>query len=244
MPDYDKNIDDPLDAFIFRKAADLIVDPLHNLGLSPSQVTTVSVLFAAMSSIAFLMNHSWIAACYFLIYYILDCADGQLARKFNQTSFFGEVYDWNKDHLVGTLFFMIFIFKVPTAAIAIALMFYPMLLNIATLDAVTNLSKNRPADFARSPERNDGIWYGYFLKSKIACANTFRMFFGKCNDNFIYQSAKLIRFFGTGTFTVLMVISMLGYPGIFLTSSLMILAACMAVFVLSRLHKRKLKDES
>lgn len=226
MPDYDKTIDDPLDAFVFRRLADKVVDPLHSIGLTPSQITTISIVFALSSIALMIIGIPYAAMLCFLAYYILDCADGQVARKFNQTSFFGEVYDWNKDHIIGTLLLILFFFTDKVAFLSTLLMLYPMVLNIATLDAITNYRNGKKFTEFRVPQQTDGLWYGYFNSSKRVCRSAFANFFGKSNEKFVNESARLIRFFGTGTFTVITCLSMIGYSGFSLSVAFVITLCC------------------
>jgi len=58
-------------------------------------------------AIYYLYIDTRIASVFFIVSYIFDCADGMFARKFNLTSAFGMAYDYTKDTLVCSTFFIL-----------------------------------------------------------------------------------------------------------------------------------------
>lgn len=241
MPSYNNNLEDPLDLYIFRPIASLMVDPLHKLGLRPSNVTTISLIFAFISPILYIFNFIWLAALFYFIYYVLDCTDGQLARKYNQCSFFGAVYDWNKDHLVGLVFLIAFLFNSNYhGLLSILLLVMPMLLHIGTLDAITNLQATGSFKMkTNSTENNKNLFYGYYEFSKYICYSFFNLFFCNSSISKIYESIRFIRYFGTGIFTISIIFSMIHLEVISFFISLCIVISCILIFILNKGFKKK-----
>jgi len=240
MPSYNKNLEDPLDLYIFRKIANILVDPLHKMGLSPSNITTISLFFSFLSPVFYLYNHLIIAVIFYFIYYVLDCVDGQVARKYNECSFFGAVYDWNKDHIVGFLFLLTFFLKSDYYAFfSILLFIFPMLLHIGTLDAVSNFEKTNSFKSKSVENQKNGLFYRYYFFSKNICYYSFYYFFYKIENKKIFKSIELIKYFGTGTFTILIFLSILGLQKLSFFISFIIITICFIINVINNLTKKK-----
>lgn len=93
---------------LIRKLSGAVVPLLLRLPISANQVTTVS-LFVGLGACWFLAKGEWeatlIGAGLFLLCYVLDNADGEVARAKNQCSAFGEKYDTFVDWIVHAGFF-------------------------------------------------------------------------------------------------------------------------------------------
>lgn len=236
MPSYSKNLEDPLDLYIFRKIANILVDPLHKMGLSPSNITTISLFFSFLSPVFYLYNHLIIAVFFYFIYYVLDCVDGQVARKYNQCSFFGAVYDWNKDHIVGLIFLITFLLKSDYYAVfTILVLIFPMLLHIGTLDAVSNFEKTKSFEINYLEKNKSGLFYKYYFFSKKICYNCFYYFFYKIKNDKIFRSINFIKYFGTGIFTILIFLSIIKLQLISFIISILLLLICLIIFIFNKL---------
>ena len=107
----DELYESPFDTYFFCKIADLLVDPLHCIGLTPNKITTLSLIFSILATRECFLGHKKICVLFYLLNYIFDCIDGKMARKYNMGSLFGMQYDAVSD-IIGTLFLiMIIIFK-------------------------------------------------------------------------------------------------------------------------------------
>lgn len=73
------------------------------LHIHPNTVTIVSIPFTVLAGVCFFYNYLVFGALFYFISYILDCADGSLARLTNTTSEFGEKLDYYTD-IVGNIF--------------------------------------------------------------------------------------------------------------------------------------------
>lgn len=78
------------------------------LGLTPNMITTLSLLSGLASAWLFHSSYYMSSAAFFIIAYILDCADGNFARMYDMETVFGDYYDHFSD-----------IFKVLALSIAI-----------------------------------------------------------------------------------------------------------------------------
>jgi archaetidylinositol phosphate synthase len=83
------------------------LEPLANLcvrlGLTPNQITVISLLFGIGCAVAFTYRFFLIGALLLFISAILDLTDGSVARKTDHNSNFGAVLDWIVDKYVDTL---------------------------------------------------------------------------------------------------------------------------------------------
>ena len=78
--------------------------------LTPNQITTMSLILGVTGSFLFLNSESEykiLGALIFLISYIFDNCDGEVARFKNLTSNFGKSFDTFVDWVVHTVFFII-----------------------------------------------------------------------------------------------------------------------------------------
>ena len=81
---------------------------LVSTSLTPNQITTMSLILGIMGSFLFLSSKSEyriLGSLLFLISYIFDNCDGEVARFKNLTSNFGEKLDTFVDWIVHTVFF-------------------------------------------------------------------------------------------------------------------------------------------
>ncbi len=82
----------PIDKLLL-KFIDLHLDLYYNLGFTPNMVTTLGILMGLLTGYEIFHEHYLAAAIFWVIAYYFDCVDGKLARKYNMTSRFGDLYD-------------------------------------------------------------------------------------------------------------------------------------------------------
>jgi phosphatidylglycerophosphate synthase len=94
---------------IARPPAAVVVYLLRGTRITPNQVTFLSALIAAgaCAMFMFLPGHAWLiaAALVFELSFVLDCADGQLARLRKMASPLGHLLDFLMDELKAMLLF-------------------------------------------------------------------------------------------------------------------------------------------
>jgi len=95
--------------WVARPPAAVVVYALRNTPITPNQVTFLSAAIAvvACAMFALLPGHGWLiaAAAVFELSFILDCADGQLARLRKMASPLGHLLDFLMDELKAMLLF-------------------------------------------------------------------------------------------------------------------------------------------
>lgn len=97
-------VEEILDLIIFRPPAFLLVKLIYQTTITPNQITRVSLFFGVFG--AFLITFGTataftLAAICFIIYNILDCSDGQLARLQNSGTLTGRIVDGSADYIVA-----------------------------------------------------------------------------------------------------------------------------------------------
>jgi phosphatidylglycerophosphate synthase len=81
---------------------------LKKIGMTPNMVTFGSLLFGLGAIYALYYDHLvWFAILYFISYF-LDIQDGSLARTYNMTSKFGDLFDHLKDVFVVVALLYVF----------------------------------------------------------------------------------------------------------------------------------------
>ena len=84
--------ENPFDNFLINMA-EYFSPYAYKIGMTPNILTTISLFFCIIT-VALLYNyHYYIATAFFLLSYFFDCFDGYFARKYNQTTKFGDFYD-------------------------------------------------------------------------------------------------------------------------------------------------------
>lgn len=95
--------------WVARPPAAVVVYLLRNTRITPNQITFLSALIAAGACALFAAWPSWtgliVAAAVFEFSFVLDCADGQLARHRKIASPIGHLLDFLMDELKAMLLF-------------------------------------------------------------------------------------------------------------------------------------------
>jgi phosphatidylglycerophosphate synthase len=95
--------------WVARPPAAVVVYALRNTRVTPNQVTFLSALVcaAAAATLALLPGHGWLVAAIALVElsFVLDCADGQLARLRRTASPLGHQLDFLMDEIKAMLLF-------------------------------------------------------------------------------------------------------------------------------------------
>ena len=86
-----------------------IVPIFYKLQFKPNDITTLSIIFCYLSYVN-LKKKNLSCITYYIIYVILDYADGYMAREYNMASDFGDMYDHARD-VIFTMFLFSVIYK-------------------------------------------------------------------------------------------------------------------------------------
>jgi hypothetical protein len=97
-------VEEILDLFIFRPPAFLLVKLIYRTSITPNQITWLSLFFGVFGAFLISLGNAtgyFIAGICFIIYNILDCSDGQLARLQNSGTLTGRIVDGSADYIVA-----------------------------------------------------------------------------------------------------------------------------------------------
>lgn len=109
FPDYKKSlkmieVEEVLDLTIFRPPAFLLVKLIYRTSITPNQITWLSLFFGVFGAFLITLGTAttyFFAAICFIIYNILDCSDGQLARLQKSGTLTGRIVDGSADYIVA-----------------------------------------------------------------------------------------------------------------------------------------------
>lgn len=89
------------DLLIFRPLSYILVKLIYNTGITPNQISTVSMLFGIAAGIAYGFGPAYFitGAVFYFICNTLDCVDGQLARLKQNGTKLGRVVDGFIDYI-------------------------------------------------------------------------------------------------------------------------------------------------
>ena len=105
-----KCYENPLDNILI-DLADTSCPVFHKLGFTPNGITTLSLIFALLASWALWKGRVWLFAIFYAISYFFDCLDGHYARKYNQVTKLGDLYDHVKDITAGLLIMWVLYYR-------------------------------------------------------------------------------------------------------------------------------------
>ena len=184
--------ENPIDNYIIALAEWLNVSVFHPLHFTPNMITSLSLLCGIYSAFTLYQGRHVIAAIMFLIAYVLDCADGNYARRYNMVTVFGDYYDHVSDVFKIVLIVLVILYKKDVSTrlkvwflIIAAILFILSSAHLGCQERIYN------------PTSRDSLSH-----SKLLCV-------GLQPEKMI----KITRHFGVGTFIVVMVgfILYLGY---------------------------------
>ena len=188
-----KEYENPFDNLLIL-LSDKLSPLFKSMGLSPNDITSLSLVTGVGSAIAIFKRQYSLAAGLYIISYFFDCMDGFYARKYDMTSKFGDIYDHVKDILVVIAMIIAFLLRtVPSlaeSAVALTLMaFFGVLLTVHIgCQEVIYGDENGNGGEDGGHDDKDG-----FLSALK----------GVCAVETAHQWIKYTRFFGTGSFTLL-----------------------------------------
>jgi hypothetical protein len=185
--EYENPIDD-----VLINMCDNVAPAFHSHGFTPNMVTTLSNISAIIVIILLLeAKYIW-AAIFVLIAYFFDCLDGHIARKYDQVTLFGDYYDHISDttKILAILFTMYWVnsekfYKIiPIIIVAAAL----SLVHMGCQEKYYDKLESDTLDFTKKlcPTKLD-------------------------NKESIEQTIKYTRYFGAGTFNMLLALSIVYY---------------------------------
>ena len=129
--------EEPLDVYFYRPLAFIVVKTFYSLPITPNMYSLMALLSGIASGYNFIKGTSlgfkW-GAFFFLVFAILDCCDGMVARLKKNGTEFGRLIDGVVDYVVNVIVYM-------TLAIGIKKQYSPDLVQPWILVVVAGISK-------------------------------------------------------------------------------------------------------
>lgn len=195
-----------MDNYLYFPIAEELLDTLHKNKITPNMVTLASTILTLYSAyLIFKKDKNFIL--FYLAGYLLDCIDGKLARKYNQTSKFGMMMDLLSDNFSNGIILFILFSQYNTSNNFIMLLIFILLLGLSYgyNEAQICFEKHNHDDFLyqKKMEMKD---YQHPLKNIYLqlYANTYHIykyFFNKFDSSHL----PVIKEFGPGNFSVIFV---------------------------------------
>ena len=126
---------DPIENFIY-KIADYLVPIAYSTGHTPNIITTYALLLRLLALIYIYYNNYLLFVIFWIVGQVMDCLDGQLARKYNMTSNLGSIYDHISDFICNITLVVIVFSKLNNLHLRIA--FFCFVIIIFSLSSVYN----------------------------------------------------------------------------------------------------------
>ena len=95
-------VEEYIDLIFYRPLAFLLVKLVYNTGVTPDNLTFSAIISGLIAGILYafgVQSTTIIATCFFILFVILDCSDGQLARLKKNGSATGRLLDGIADYL-------------------------------------------------------------------------------------------------------------------------------------------------
>ena len=174
------SLENPIDNILIY-FSELLSPFFKSLNFTPNTLTTISLALGIISAIFFWYENYKLSALFFLLAYFFDCADGFYARKYSMTSQFGDLYDHYSDYFkLGLILFLMF-YKSPEK-------FFKLILPLVV---IFFLLMTIQVGCQEKYKKND-IYGDMLAPAKSMC-------YGPPDQVMVYM-----RFFGTGTFILVM----------------------------------------
>ncbi len=209
----------PIDTYICHPLGLFLVDYVHKLNITPNQITILSTISTIFSCYWIYNNKLKTAVFYYLLGYIFDCIDGRLARKYNLGSKKGAAMDMVSDVITNTILFAtLVIFKrsqLTTMKLTLLIVFFVgITVCHGFTEAIASYKKTGDDNFFKKIKEDYGNinaplykMYVYFNKNSY---DTYKCIIKKYDSEKIHKYMKILKYFGPGTFNLIMSIIILG----------------------------------
>jgi hypothetical protein len=187
-----KIYENPIDNFLI-DICENTSEIAYNNGITPNMITTLSNI-SCIITLIFLFNLKfYLAALFFLISYYFDCMDGYVARKYKQTSKFGDYYDHISD-IIKLLLVLVALYYINKEKFFKVI---PFIIITCILQFIHLGCQELYSEYENSDFLNNLVVICPVKDNK--------------NINNVHHSLEMTKYFGSGTFNVVMVISIIYY---------------------------------
>jgi hypothetical protein len=97
-------VEEAFDLYFYRPLAFLLVKGIYKTNITPNQLTVISMVFGVLGGFCYAFgNHNayMVGAVLYLLYNVVDCSDGQLARMKKNGTQVGRILDGVADYVVS-----------------------------------------------------------------------------------------------------------------------------------------------
>jgi len=186
-------LESPIDNFLY-VFVEKVAPTFHKYGFSPNMITTLGNIATIFSVYTLYKQYYLISALFFILSYLFDCLDGYVARTYNLVTKFGDYYD----HISDSIKIIIICFMLYRINPTLFLATLPLIIIMATL----------MCSYLAYQEK----FYGN-SKASYTLSLLDNLCFASDDKRELIQHMNYTRFFGCGTFTVIMsIIITLYYP--------------------------------
>jgi phosphatidylglycerophosphate synthase len=161
--------------------------------LTPNILTTISLIFCGISVLLLLNKKYLLASFMYLISYYFDCMDGHFARKYNMVTKFGDYYDHVAD-LIKVLLILYVLYLIDSKKFFIILPFliFFILLSFVHLGC-------------------QELYYDTLESDILSILKNICPVYNKDDKSMIINTLGITRYFGCGTFTIFIMLSIIFY---------------------------------
>ena len=215
----DDNSHEPwIDNNIFFPIATKLVDPLHQMGLTPNNVTILSTMFTFISIYFLHKGKQSYAAASYCFGYILDCVDGRMARKYSMGSDVGMALDATSDTISNIALFAYLIYtKKMNLELFAVLLIFSILISLAygLNEAIATYKLTGSDDFYKrrvnqlKDKKDNRLLYDMFLMVTNSSYKTYKSFFPEYDETKINYWLSTLKEFGPGTYCALVTVMLL-----------------------------------
>ena len=229
----DDNEQEPLsDIYLYFPLSDILNPIFHKFGFTPNHITLLSAVSTLYSIYCFQQGKKECYIFYFLGY-LFDSMDGRMARKYNQGSIFGMIFDLVSDNITNLPLILVFLCKTikslndPTCSsykkilIFILIIIFGFILSIqyGINEAIASYIKHKDDDFHKykvklmKEHKYENTCFGkLFLFIIKQSYNSYRMVYpNPLNDESLKKLKKKqikIKEFGPGNYNLFIILAM------------------------------------
>jgi hypothetical protein len=199
------------DNYIFFPISDKLVTPLRKLGLTPNGVTLLSFLFQLYTIPLLSLGKVEYACLSSFIGYILDCVDGNMARKYNMGSKYGMALDLVSDNISHFLIILFFVYHkgINLSLVLIIVLTYLLLSWNGIIDALTTHRTQQTDNFynvkQKDFENEDYLLAKMYLNMYKTIYDNYKFLFPNYDEQKLNKWLKILKEFGPGNFMTLLI---------------------------------------
>jgi hypothetical protein len=202
-----------LDNNLYFPLSDLLVTPLRTIGLTPNNVTILSSLFT-LSTIYLLHIEKIEYACLsYFMGYLLDCVDGNMARKYNMGSKYGMALDLVSDQVTHYILLGYIIYSKGYNnwyLLSLLILGYLCCISVGITEAKDSVKKTNSDNFYKIKEEEvkdeKAFIFKFYLSIYKGIYNNYKFLFSEYNENKVSKYLLLLKEFGPGNMNILAII--------------------------------------